>query len=44
MPVDAGNEATSGLVMLGAPHATDLIASTAITSCFLDAGVPLVVP
>ena len=30
--------------MLGVPHATDLTASTATTSCFLDAGVPLVVP
>jgi len=44
VPDAAENNATSGFVTLGAPHATDLIASTATTSCFFAVGVPLVAP
>ena len=36
--------ATSGFVILGAPHATDLIAPTATTFRFFVTGVPLVAP
>ena len=44
MPVVAVKVATSGVVVLGVPQETDLTASTATTSCFLDDGVPRVAP
>ena len=40
----AVKDATSGVVVLGGPHATDLTAATAVTSCRLIAGEPVVVP
>jgi hypothetical protein len=44
VPVVATKDATIGLVTLGSPHTTDLIAVTAMTFCFFVAGVPLVAP